>query len=267
MSGMMYTLSGTLITCAMMIGHHFGVEAFVSCNPQRLRVIPYHVSVMSLAIIAVDKAVAITSPFKHKKMMTSRAVNVIISGAWLLALIPTFISDVDGVMAVPEYGECLFVGDGYTEVVILIILPTFVTSVVTIILNVYLAMKAYQVYKQIEKETKLSGQTDNLKVLKKKQRNIRQNMKPIVTLLLVIFGNVVITLLLVPLHVLGRHFISSQAFQELTDYIITPNTIFVLQFFYALVFGLYFKEVREPMMKRLRRFLRMNKVNSIAPQP
>ena len=98
--------------------------------------------------------------------MTPRVVAAVISGVWLLAAIYFFINDVDGVTEVPEFRTCLFEGNGFTEIVLLVFAPLFLASIHTISLNVYLAIKAYQVHKQIEKETKLSGhntQSENLK--------------------------------------------------------------------------------------------------------
>jgi len=99
------------------------------------------------------------------------------------------------------------------------------------------------------------------------KHHIRQNRKPVVTLLIVISGNVFIALFLVPLQVLGRLLIDSQVYQELMNFAIYPNMDYVLQLFFSLVYALCFKQVREPMMKMLRRLLRINKVNSVAPQP
>ena len=272
-AGIMFTLSGTLLSSGMMIGYQLGTEFIISCNPWKLRTLPFYVSIMSFVTIAADKVIAVTSPFKYKRMMKPHVVSAIVGGEWLLAVIPTaytIIDGGDGVTEVPEYGTCSFAGKGYAQLVFVVMLPSFVASLLTISLNVYLAMKAYQVQKQIEKETKLSGhnsQSGNLTALKKKQRGITRNKKPVITLLMVIFGYVSIVLFFVPLQVLGRLFIDSQVYQDVMNYVISPNIELVLQFYAVLVYGLYFKQVREPMIKCLRRFLRINKINTVAPQP
>jgi len=271
-SGIVYTLSGTLLSGTMMIDYQLEINFFISCKPWTIRTLPFYVGIMSFVIIAADKAIAVTSPFKHKRKMTPRVVAAVISIAWLIALIPTTYTIVDGgdgVTAVPEYGTCRFAGKGYAQLVFIIMIPTILASLLTIFLNVYLAIKAYQVHKQIEKETRLSGrnnQSESLKALKKKQQNIRQNWKPIITLFVVIFGYIALAIFFVPLAILGRLLIDSQAYQDLMNYVITPNVELVSQFYSVLVYGLYFKQVREPMMKRLRRFFCIKKFNSIAPQ-
>ena len=94
---------------------------------------------------------------------------------------------------------------------------------------------------------------------------MRQDLKPVITLLVVIFGNVFIILVFSVLNMLGRN--SSVFYQELVEYIIIPNGGYLIHLFNPLVYGLYFRQVRDPMMKHLRRFMRMNKVNAVAPQP
>jgi len=139
-SGIIYTLSGTLLSGTMMIGYQLEIEFFISCDPWKLRTLPFYVSIMSFVIIAADKVIAVTSPFKYKRTMKPCVVTAIVGGAWLLAVIPTtyFIIDGgDGVTEVPEYGTCYFSGKVYSQVFFVILIPTFVTSFLTIILNVY----------------------------------------------------------------------------------------------------------------------------------
>ena len=77
------------------------------------------------------------------------------------------------------------------------------------VFNIYLTIKAYQVRKQIEKETRLSGVTSKVKALKEKQHTIKKHLKPIITLLVVMFGGSFIAflflLLLIPVRLLWHH--------------------------------------------------------------
>ena len=113
-----------------------------------------------------------------------------------------------------EYGTCLVEGSALVFVFILPIIDCYHS-------HVRLAIKAYQVHKQIDKETALSGQSDSLTALKKKQRNIRLHRKLIVTLLVIILD-------LSPccFHhcVLGRFLVDLQVYQQSMEYIIVPNT-------------------------------------------
>ena len=142
-------------------------------------------------------------------------------------------------------------------------IPVTVQSVLMIFLNIYLAKIAIQVCKQIEKETRLSGVSAKVTALKKRQCNSRRNMKPIITLLMVTLGNIMVILVFVALSFLARVFVEYQLLQ----YVIIDNSTYLIHFLSPTAYGLYFRQVREPMMKRLRRLIRMNKFNVVAPQP
>ena len=273
-SGMITTLSGCLIASTMIISFQLGVESLSSCFAYKFRLFPAHVNNLSFMIITADKVFAIKYPFKYRRKMKPRVVAAVIAGSWLLALIPTtqtIIFDVSGYNQVDEYVTCLADGTAFLEAVIISITPLILSPMLAIILNIYLAIKAYQVHRQIDKETRLAGATDvpseRMRALKKKQSNIKRHKKPLITLLVVVLGGTFVNSIFPPLYILGRFLIGSQGYQDLMELVVVPNTAYVIVFFQPLVYGLYFKQVREPMMKHLRRILRINKFNSVAPQP
>jgi len=269
-SGMIAILCFCLISSAMMIGFQLGVDFINGCNMFSYALIPVHVNNMTFVIIAADKVIAITSPFKHKRIMPSKVITAIITGVWLLALIIAaygiIFLDSDGVIDVSEYGVCSIEGDSFIEYSLIFVLPITVESILAIALNIYLTIKAYQIRKEIEKETRLSGdssQSETLTTLKRKQRHLRRNMKPIITLLVVISCNVFIVLFFSALNTIGG-LLTNQKFVE---YVIIGNMGYLIQFFNPLIYGLYFRQVREPMMKHLKQFLGINKSNRVAPHP
>ena len=265
-SGMMAALVMSVLACIMMVGFQLGVESFITCVKFKWTIFPLHINNMSFVIIAADKAMAIRNPFKHKRMMTSRIIAAVIIGVWLLAVIPTTITiilDVDGYEEIPEYGTCVATGPAYLESIWIFIIPIIISPILTIVLNIYLSIKAYKVHKLIEKETRLSGQSENITALRKKQRNIRQNRKPIITLLVVVLGGVFINILFTAFYMIGRPLIDSNMYQDFMEYVVIHNMILFVLSLQPLVYGLYFKQVRQPMMRCLKKF---NKVNSVAPQ-
>ena len=142
----------------------------------------------------------------------------------------------------------------------------FITSLLAMVFNVYLAIKAYQIHKQIQKETTLSGVTSEVEALREKQHKIKKHLKPIVTLLVVMFSSSFIAflflLLLIPVRLLWHH-------ENVIEYIIAPNVIYIVFLLHPIVYGLYFKQVREPIVKTPKRMLCKNKFNNavVAPQP
>ena len=271
-TGMIITPLLCLISVPMIVSFQLGIDSFITCPLLKIALLLFQVNSMTFVVIAADKAIAITFPYKYKRIMTSRVVTAIIIGMWLIALIPTAITiftNADGLIGVPEFGACIFRGTAYTEYLLTSIMPITMKSIFAIILNIYLAIVAYKVHKQIEKETRLSGSSRNqsgkMTALKKKQHDSRRNIKPVITLLVVTLSNIFIVLVFLALYILGKK--SSEFYQELVEYIIIPNSVYLIELFNPLAYGLYFKQVREPMMKRLKRFIRSNKVNAVAPQP
>ena len=267
-SGMIATLVYSLVSCTMMISYQLGMESIASCTTNRFTVLPVQVNRISLVIIAADKALAITSPYKYRRWMRPRVVATIITSSWLLAVIPAVLSiatsENDVFIIVPEYGACVPAEDVYIKYVFIVAVPATVQSFLSISLNIYLSTTAIQVRKQIEKEMMLSGECEKLTALKKKQRNIRRNMKPIITLLVVNLANILGFLFFVVLFLFVSVLVDHQEFLQ---YVIIANSPYLVHLVNPITYGLYFRQVREPMMKCLKRLTRMNKVNAVAPQP
>ena len=152
-------------------------------------------------------------------------------------------------------------------------IPIFLACFLTAILNIYLTIKAYQVHKEIQEESKLSGgyteDNDQLKALKKKQATIKKHLKPVITLLVVVLGSSSFGLL-IPLLVIPTILLKSLEFyRKILQYLIAPNISYFFLLLHPFVYGLYFKQVREPMMRLLKRITHLCKCKSaaVAPEP
>ena len=133
--------------------------------------------------------IAIRYPYKHRKIMTPRAVAYMISASWILAISPSIprLFDPGNFIKIAEYGACLSQGESLLEGLLLFTVPTLVSSLPTITIDVYLAIKAVTVSKQKEKETRLSGGTsDKVKLLNQKKATIKKHLKPMITLLIAV---------------------------------------------------------------------------------
>jgi len=125
-SKMIFTLSGTIIAGIMMISYQLGVESPISCYLLSDKILPYYVTIISFMIIATDKAIAVISPFKYRRLMTSCTIATIIIGVWLFSIIPTayiVIYGADGRTEIPEYRTCLSDGNRITQRTIVITMP------------------------------------------------------------------------------------------------------------------------------------------------
>ena len=172
---------------------------------------------------------------------------------------------------VAKYGTCLTNDGSVLETLITFALPTFLVCLLTVILNIYLTIKAYHVHKQTEEESRLSGgrcgDDDQLKALKKKHATIKKHRKPLITLLVVVLGSTS-TGLLFPLLLIATILLDSPPFFEaVMRYVVTPNIGLISLLFHPIVYGLYFKQVREPMIRLLKRITSLCKCKSAAVAP
>jgi len=110
-------------------------------------------------------------------------------------------------------------------------------------------MKACQVNRRINKETTLSGATSQVEVLRLKQRTIKKHKKPILTLLVILLGNSFISLVFIAIYIPGQFSINNSVYHDVMEYVVRPNIIYFSPFLHPIVYGIHFKQIREPMMK------------------
>ena len=261
----------TIITSIMIIGYATGVGDFISC-----RIYIFFMLVLlsvlygAYLMISVDQVIAIAFPYKHRKIMKHRVIIGSIAAAWLVAILAqVHVFFNSGYVKVAQHARC-FAGEKSAKVVtfLTLALPIVTVSLTIIVLNACLTFKAYQVQRQIQAESRLSGATrDEVNNLKKKQATIKTHLKPVITLLVVVLGSSALGLLL-PLLYFPIILLDASAFYvNLVRYVVDPNVGYLMFLFHPFVYGLYYKQVREPMMKVLKRATCRNKFNSVAPQP
>ena len=210
-------------------------------------VIAYHAT---FVMISIDKVIAITFPLRYKGLVTHRVVAGSICISWLFAVfasIHTFFVRQNAKL--PKYGICDFITKDFLRVILTYAIPIFTEALTTTTLNVYLAYQVYQVHRQIQKETRLSGATSQVEALQQKRRKIRQHMKPIFTLLIILLGNSLISLVFISIYIPGQFLVTNSVYHNIMEYVVRPNIIYCSPLLHPIVYGIHFKQIREPMMK------------------
>jgi len=196
-------LFGVLASGSLTVASLFGVEDLISCKVFLLPFLPSCLTGIMYVVISVDKVIAIAFPYKYRKIMTTHTACKVIIVSWVLAVLRcapiVFFGGNYDKMA--SYGICVLLESSFVSSIFVYYLPVILASMLTLILNVYLVIKAYQIRKQIQKESNLSGDNSQSQSLKKKLANIRKQMKPVITLLVIIMGSVLIGLLFAVLYV------------------------------------------------------------------
>ena len=271
----MYALTRLLVVGTMMIGYFTGTGDFIGCNVYHFLHFPIIVIILTFLMISLDKVIAITFPLRYREIMKPRVLFGIIATIWVLAVV-IFIHNLfnsNSLTKVAQFGTCIS-----NDMPVFITLVTHVTSVflacfLTAVLDIYLTIKAYQIRKRIQEESKLSGghrrDNDRLKALKKKEANIKKHLKPMITLLVVVLGSTSIGLLFPLLLLPVLYWETPTLYEEFVVYIVTPNIECIPLLLHPFVYGLYFKQVREPMMRLLKGITCPCKCKSaaVAPQP
>ena len=263
-------LFNTIVTSIMMIGYVTRLGDFINCRVFMFFffILPVVVYITYL-MISVNQVIAIAFPYKHKKIMNRYVIIGSITVAWLVAaLLQVQVFFNSGYIKIAQYSRCIE-QEGNTMIlsVITIAVPIFAISFAVLILNAYLTYKAFEVGRQIQEESKLSGATSNeVNCLKKKQATIKTHLKPMVTLLVVVLGSSAFGLLLPLIYFPAIALDSPAVYENFVKYVVTPNVGYLIYLLHPFVYGLYYKQVREPMMKVLKRLTCRKKFNSVAPQ-
>ena len=267
----MLAVTSTLLSGAMMIGYFTGMGDFIYCNAYVFLLYPTGVVFFTFLAMSIDKVIGLTLPLRHRAIMKPRVVCGVIIAKHILAII-LYAKDLFGSYTkIAQFGTCT--RNDSTVHLITITTPMLLACLITISLDVFLTIKAYQLRKKIQEESKLSGghSRDNgqLKALKKKEASIKKNLKPVITLLVVVMGNSFFGLLFGILRISAVYLDSPTVYKNVVRCIITPNIGYVASLIHPFAYALYFKQVREPMMRLLKRITCPCKCKSaaVAPQP
>ena len=265
----------TLLSGAMVIGYFTGVGDFIGCNVFVFMLYPSGTLFLTFLVMSIDKVIAITFPLRHRDIMKPRVVSGIIVAKHIFAIV-MYSKDLftpTNFTKVPQFGTCTRNDSALLANLLTLIIPMFLSCLITVFLDIYLTIKAYQIHKQIQEESKLSGghatDNDQLKALKKKEGSVKLQLKPMITLMVVVMGNSFFGLMFPILHVPAAFLESPVIYESVVRYVIIPNLSYIPLLLHPFIYGLYFKQVREPMMRLLKRIICPYKCKSapVAPQP
>ena len=252
----------------LMLEDKMGLD-LIGCNVFQFLLFPAVEIYFMFLVISVDKTIAILYPYNYRKIMTSQVVKLTIAVTWFLSL-TLFVRKLfnpAGYKKVPEFGACPSVGSAFLETLLTHILPTFITSLITITMDIFLSVKAYRVGKQIEEESKLSGATTQLKALKIKQAAIKRNLKPMITLLVVITGSTLVGMLFPLMYIPVGIVEDATSYKYFVDSTLAPNVGYIVLLVQPFVYGIYFKQIRQPLMRSMKGKLCTCKCKSAAVAP
>jgi len=207
-------------------------------------VIAYHTT---FVMIVIDKVIAIAFPLKYNQIIARYVVTGMICISWLSSVVVSFHTlFVPKDIELPEYGMCLLSRNDFFKAILTYIYPVFLEAVMTFALNLYLAIKLYQVFGQMYRVTRLLGATRQNETLQLKLRTINKRIEPMLTLPVILLGNLLISLAFIVICIPGQFMIIHHGTME---YFVNPNIIYLCLLLHPIVYGIYFKRIHEPMIK------------------
>ena len=247
-------LTGSISSVIMTIGYLTGHD-LIPCNVLMFLSLQISNLFLTSLMISVDKVIAIAYPLRYQQIMKPRIVFGSIVAIWMTSV--TFnvqhLFNTTGFIKVTKYGVCYFKDFGIDSNFMSNVLVPFLASVTALILDVYLTCKAYQIHKQIEEQNKLSGgNSRQLEILKKNQANITKHLKPMITLSIVMLAGSLLGILLFPLYTLTALVDDTLTYEDFLHQLLMPIAGYITILLHPLIYGVYFKQVREPMMSLLK---------------
>ena len=243
---------------SMTVSYIIGIQDPFRCDVLHFIIFPVIVAMYTLVMLSVEKFIAIKFSLRYKAIVTHRRVYKMIAAGWIGVLLLKLSALIYESMVSTEYdkfsrfGFCFIKQGSYFVVLLSTHVPIFLAFSITITLDAYLSIKAYQVYKRIQKE---DGEEKQMS--KNRLNGILKQLKPMITLLVTILGSTTIAVIISIIY-------ASSLTVEGTSFlkhVVLPNLPYLNLSLHPLVYGLYFTKIRQPLCRRLKRMAQSCKFN------
>ena len=148
-SGMFGVSAYTFQTADMMFSYIIGIQDPFRCDVFSFFLFPFIVNVYTFVMLSVDKFIAIKFALRYKAIITYRRAYQAITAVWVLSFIRLmleFISPGAEYNKSSQLGACSIEPHWITIDLVTLIIPILFACCITITLDVYLSIKAYQLY-------------------------------------------------------------------------------------------------------------------------
>ena len=255
--------------------HNIGMTVFYIIDiqdPFRCEVLffflfPVMVMMYTFVMLSVEKFIAIKYALRHRAIVTHRRVYRAIAIGWITAVLFKLTGLIYEVIVGVEYdklsryGWCLRKEASFINILFTGTFPIFLAFFITIPIDVYLSIKAYQVYNRIQKQNREDKQAS-----KDKLKKILRQLKPMITLLVTVLGSTAIGVIAA---IFYHYALMASEVSSLLSHVILPNFPYLMMSLHVVVYGLYFRKIRQPLGRRLKRMMRSctfnKRTNSVSP--
>ena len=258
----------TFQTTGMMISYIIGIQDPFRCDVLYFTLFPIIIIMYTFVMLSVEKFIAIKYALRYKAIVTHRRVYQAIATSWIIALLFRFMrlayelivgSEYD---KSPQFGSCSIKQRSALITVFTTIIPLLFAFLITIILDTYLSIKAYQIYKRIHEEN-----GERVQIFNAKLKKTLQHLKPMITLLVTILGSLAISIISSIISASATMLMAeNKSWQIYVRHVFLSNTGLLTLIVHQLVYSLYFKQIRQPLCRKFKRMARRFKLtNTVSP--
>ena len=251
----------------MTVTYIIGIQDPFRCDVFHFFLFPVLINMYTFIMISVDKFIGIKYALRYKAIVTHRRVCRVIAAGWIIAFLFKLTGLLYEVIAGIEYdklsrfGSCLHKRDSFLAILFTPAIPIFLAFFITITLDAYVSIKAYQVYQRMQKESGEEKQAS-----KDKLNKILRQLKPMITLLVTVLGSTTIAVIVATTYNYAS--VTAEG-SSIVSHFILQNLPYLDLSLHPLVYGLYYRRIRQPLCRRLKRMARSfrcsKSVNSISP--
>ena len=259
-----YTFQGA----GMMVSYIIGAQDPFRCDVFQFFLFPSILSLYVLVMLSVEKFIGIKYALRYKAIVTHHRVRRVIAAGWITALLFRFTRLIYKLAVGVEYDKfsqfvfCSIEPSYIVFELFTTVIPLFLAYSVIITLEVHLSIKAYQLYKKSQGN---NGEGIQMPTEKDKTNH---HLKPIITLLIIILGNLAIVVVASITYSLTL-MVEETSYLMFVKYVILPNSIHLSAILHSLVYGLYFRKIRRSLCRRIKHIVQCCKfkikMNSISP--
>jgi len=150
--------------------------------------IPRVVLRYAFVLLAIDRFICISFPYRHKNIMTTKVSYTLISAVWLVAAGVTVVIRVTSAYTFePAFGKYLANPNPNSRpfIFVAIVLPMLATAVVTIFTNAYLYYCTFLSNKKLHENMRLDGGNQHeINTTKRLLHYLRMQLKPTISVLI-----------------------------------------------------------------------------------
>ena len=156
----------------MTISYILGVQDPFRCDVFQSSLFPIMVVMFTFIMLSLEKFIAIKYALRYKAIVTHHRVYQVIAAGWIIPLLFMLTTLIHELIVGARYdkllqfGLCIHKQVSLIAVLLNVTVPIFLAFSITIMLDIYVSIKAYQVYKRIQKE-----EEENKKESKDKLKN------------------------------------------------------------------------------------------------